>query len=56
MKGYNLPESTGPNDPEAPWNQEQEWESLFTCLICGREFDSAEEEEACTHTCSREEE
>lgn len=21
LKGYNLPESTGPNDPGAPWNQ-----------------------------------
>lgn len=24
MKGYNLPESTGPNDPEAPWNKTKE--------------------------------
>ena len=24
MKGYNLPESTGPNDPEAPFNKDTE--------------------------------
>jgi hypothetical protein len=24
MKGYNLPDSTGPNDPDAPWNQEDD--------------------------------
>lgn len=24
MKGYNLPDDTGPNDPTAPWNQEPE--------------------------------
>lgn len=38
MSGYNLPESTGPNDPEAPWNQQemQEGEAEYTCIVCGK--------------------
>ena len=23
-KGYNLPDNTGPNDPEAPWNKTED--------------------------------
>ncbi len=38
MSGYNLPESTGPNDPEAPWNREPEEDeqAIFECHACGR--------------------
>jgi len=24
MKGYNLPDNVSPNDPEAPWNKEEQ--------------------------------
>ncbi len=24
MSGYNLPDFTGPNDPLAPWNEDEE--------------------------------
>ncbi len=40
MKSPDLPESTGPNDPEAPWNQPaDEWEPEFTCIVCGRSLE-----------------
>lgn len=34
MKGYNLPETTGPNDPEAPWNKTTD-APCVTCICCG---------------------
>jgi hypothetical protein len=52
MKGYNLPDNVSPSDPEAPWNEvEGDWEPVFTCQRCGREFESLEDMEACKHTC-----
>lgn len=53
-KGYNLPDNISATDPEAPWNDEAEWEPVFTCLVCGREFDSLEDVEAASHTCKEE--
>ena len=31
----NYPQSTGPNDPDAPWNQESD---PLLCSICGDEI------------------
>ena len=60
MKGYNLPDNVSPSDPEAPWNKDDDreepeeplgqWEPTFTCQVCGREFESIDDEEACKHT------
>ena len=54
MKGYNLPDNVSPNDPEAPWNEEEQeqdtWEPIFICEICGMEFESMKDKEACIHT------
>ena len=52
MKGYNLPDNVSPSDPEAPWNEEEQdqFEPTFTCQVCGREFESIDDEEACKHT------
>lgn len=36
MSGYNLPESTGPNDPEAPWNKDSDDDGTYICIVCGR--------------------
>lgn len=49
MKGYNLPDNVSPSDPDAPWNKEED--ITFTCQVCGREFESIDDEEACTHIC-----
>jgi hypothetical protein len=44
------------NASTEPWNDDaSDWEPVFTCTVCGREFDSPDDEEACTHTCKEEE-
>jgi hypothetical protein len=37
MKGYNLPDNVSPNDPEAPWNEEEQKdpEGRNICFECG---------------------
>ena len=35
MKGYNLPDNVSPNDPDAPWNERDE----FPCDVCGEYLD-----------------
>lgn len=39
MTGYNLPESTGVNDPEAPWNKDYEED---VCDFCGCDEENCE--------------
>ena len=30
-KGWNLPDNVSPNDPDAPWNKEEQQEEICTC-------------------------
>jgi DNA-directed RNA polymerase subunit RPC12/RpoP len=59
MKGYNLPDNISPNDPNAPWNKDEQEEEV-TCIICGKDITEEEQvwrgDEAYCVDCSGEEE